>query len=168
MDKKINKKKGFTLIEIMVAIAIMAILTAVILVNMQGYAKDARASKASAQLSGVVPAIYSCYGNGGSINWPTQNSTGGGSICSIDPSYGTWPKVGPGTDLSTYFYGNWTNLSLNISSDSWSIEYGSSYVTGDGKAICCNSAMKGCRTLVYLGSGNWENGAQCNPGSPTF
>lgn len=163
-----KKNKGFTLIELMVAMAIIALLAAVLLVGMQGYGKDARASKALAQASSTIPSIVSCYGNGNSVSWPSNHSTGGGPICSSSPSYGSWPKVSSGTDLSGYEYNSWADLSQNTSSNNWALDLGSNYYNGDGKVICCNSAMKGCKILSYSYSNSvWDNGAVCSPDSPS-
>lgn len=127
------EKRGFTLIELMVAIAIIAILSAIILVSMQGYAKDARASKALAQLSGAIPSLMSCWGNGLTPNVPSS----GGNICGSDNKYGIWPIAGSG-ELSSYSYAS----TLTDKGD-WVVEL-SSGSTQDNKKICCNSKMNSC------------------------
>jgi prepilin-type N-terminal cleavage/methylation domain-containing protein len=123
-----ENKTGFTLIEIMVAIAIVGILAAIILVSMQSFGKKARASRALAQASSVIPAMVSCAGNYG--NDKVQFS---GDICSESSSYGswpTWPSSDYGVDGS-----NWT------SSSNW---YFKVKVESDMNAICCNSTMNSC------------------------
>lgn len=121
---------GFTLIELMVAMAIIALLAAVLLVNMQGYGKDARASKALAQASSAIPEMLSCAGNGGTPIFT-------GPICSGisgAASYGSW-QVPNGYQLNA---ANWT------SSSNWYFSYNS---VADSQTICCNSTMNSCAVV---------------------
>jgi len=130
-------KQAFTLIEIMVAIAIVAILTMVVLAQFQRYAKGARASKALAQLSSAIPLMVSCWGNTGTVNSPSS----GGYICKINgsdvPSYGQWPYTAG--DLVDYSYGGTTTNKAN-----WFVVIANS---SDSKKICCNSVMSNCKIL---------------------
>jgi prepilin-type N-terminal cleavage/methylation domain-containing protein len=130
-------QKAFTLIEIMVAIAIVGILAAAVLVSMKSYGAKARASKALAQLSSVIPSMISCWGNGNGVvtfvNQPDVN--GGEPVCTLSDSYGMWPSMTG--DLGSYKYASgWTG------SNDWAF-YAKS--DDDGRLICCNSAMKGCK-----------------------
>jgi prepilin-type N-terminal cleavage/methylation domain-containing protein len=138
------RNKGFTLIELMVAIAIVAILAAILMVNMQGYAKDARASKALASLSSTVPSMISCWGNSGSSDYVKKPSSGD-DICSISSSYGQWPKTGNGTDLSTYNYSS-NASSGQLTKPGWFVALASDS-SGDNKTICCNSTMNNCAII---------------------
>jgi len=117
---------GFTLIEIMVAIAIVGILAAVVLVQFSSYGKKARASRALAQASSVMSAMYSCWGNGGDV-------TSGTNICSLGSSYGTWPVLPSGYSYS----GN--SITKAQSASPWAFS-----VTGESQTICCNSRMNSC------------------------
>lgn len=119
----INKPKGFTLIELLIVISIIGILAAAVLVSLSSYGKKARASRAMAQASSVIPAMASCAGNGGTPAFS-------GNICSIGVSYGTWPTFPTGYGVAT---SNWT------SSSSWFFS-----VTGESQTICCNSTMNSC------------------------
>ena len=143
--------KAFTLIEILVAIAIVAILAAVVLVSLKGYGAKSRASKAHAQLSSVIPSMVSCWGNGGNVNRP--NAGGGNNICSIAASYGQWPKKAG--NLSTYSY---TSRS-NFVKDAWWVRLNS---VSDKQRICCNSAMDNCKIISYSGAGSG-----CNATTPS-
>jgi len=120
-----KNKTGFTLIELMVAIAIVGILAAVVLVSMQSYGQKARASRALAQAASVIPAMVSCAGNGGTPAFS-------GNICSLSSDYGIWPT--------------WPSSSYNVTNSNWTSS-GSWYFrvsVESGNAICCNSAMNGC------------------------
>jgi len=121
--KMLKKKVGFTLIEIMVTIAIIGILAAVVMVSMSSYAKKARASRALAQASSVIPSMISCWGNGGTVN-------SSGQICSLGSGYGSWPTLPSGYSFS------------GVTGTSSSSFYFS--VTGESQTICCNSAMNSC------------------------
>ena len=140
-------KKAFTLIEILVAIAIVGILAAVVLVSMSSYGKKARASKALASLSSAIPNIISCLGNSGTVKDPS----GGNNICSLDSktshNYGVWPVVGG--DLANYSYDSFAvGGSLGGIADikNWVFAMHSDD-SHDNVKICCNSAMNSCKIL---------------------
>jgi len=116
-------KKGFTLIEILVAIAIVGILAAVVLVSMQSYGAKARLSRAMAQASSVISSLVSCAGNGGTPSFS-------GQICSLGSGYGDWPTFPSGYSVNS---SDWTSAS------SWYFS-----VTGESQTICCNSKMNSC------------------------
>ena len=127
--KNIKKASAFTLIELMVAIAIIGILAAVVLVSMQSYAKKARSSRAMAQASSVIPQMVSCAGNGGTPGFSVN-------ICSLGASYGTWPTFPSDYAVaSSSPTPNWT------SSSNWVFKVSS---TTDSQSFCCNSAMNSC------------------------
>ena len=136
--KKYQKiKQGFTLIEILVVIAITGILAAVVLVSMSSYRSKARSSKALASLSSAIPSIISCWGNGGTVTVPPNNSSR--DICSLAASYSQWPATSG--DLSSYSYGSSVG-----SKSSWYISL-TSGSSNDNKRICCNSTMNSCKSL---------------------
>ncbi|TSA45765.1 type II secretion system protein [bacterium] len=132
-----KNKAAFTLIEIMVAIAIVAILASVVLVSMKSYGAKGRSTKALAQLSSAIPPMISCWGNGGTITVPPNNSSR--DICSLAASYGQWPATSG--DLSSYSYGSSVS-----SKSSWYISF-TSGSSDDNKRICCNSTMNSCKVL---------------------
>ena len=148
-------KHGFTLIEIMVAVAILGILASVVLVSLTSFGEKARSTKALTQTSSVIPSVLSCLGNNGTINNP--GSAGGEDICNIGgsaaPGYGIWPPLS--TDLSTYQY-DAASFSF-ASSSTWSLGVGSSD-DDDDVAICCSSAMSGCGNLA----GGYSQLSSCN------
>lgn len=140
--------KAFSLIEVMVAIAIVGILAAVVLVAMSSYGKRARASNALASLSSAIPGMVSCWGNGGTVNSPSS----GGSICSLASSYGQWPQTAG--SLSSYAYTGSTITDRTT----WFVMLTSST---DDRRVCCNSAMMNCKLLDTASS-------TCNATSPAY
>lgn len=96
MDKKNpSLEKGFTLIEILVAIAIVGILAGVVLVSMSSYRAKANASKITASLSSAATSMASCWGMGGFVLEPYADR----NICTFTTSsssissYGKWPDI---------------------------------------------------------------------------
>lgn len=129
-------ESGFTLVELMVVIAIIALLAGVLLVNMMGYGKDARDSKAMALISGVIPSMVSCWGNGGTPLGPGLKGGSAMPICNLNNSFGSWPAMAG--DLSNYEY----RAGFNSSSD-WAFFV--SVTPGTCPCICCNGTIKSCK-----------------------
>tara|TARA_R110002020_G_scaffold248004_4_gene462057 strand:- start:2753 stop:3166 length:414 start_codon:yes stop_codon:yes gene_type:complete len=74
-----NAQKGFTLIELMIVIAIIGILAAIALPAYQTYTKKARFSEVVLAASSIKGAIDTCYqtrGEGSLANCDTQAKVG--------------------------------------------------------------------------------------------
>jgi prepilin-type N-terminal cleavage/methylation domain-containing protein len=142
------KNKAFTLIEIMVAIAIMAILAGTVLVSMKSYGARSRSTKALAQLSSAIPSMISCWGNGGNVNQP--NAVGGNDICRGLSSYGQWP-----TASGDYRYNSDGSTSCGmgncIDKSQWWVYVESD---GDNTKACCNMTVNGCASTIKTASTN--------------
>ncbi|MFA5926328.1 MAG: type II secretion system protein [Parcubacteria group bacterium] len=148
-----RKGSGFTLIEILVAMAIVAILASFILVSMSAYRSKARSAKALSQLSSAIPSMMSCWINSGAVSAPSS----GDDICSLASTYGKWPQTEG--DLDSYSYGG-----TITDSASWFITL-TSDSGNDGRRICCNGAMNSCKIQSYV-SGSWDE--SCSVGSPAY
>ena len=74
--KKINKK-GFTLVELLLVIAIIGILAAVLFVSLNGQRERARKTAFKETMRGLVPAATACADSNFTIG-----HTMGGVICS--------------------------------------------------------------------------------------
>ena len=74
-------QKGFTLIELMIVVAIIAILAAIALPAYQDYTKRARVSEAVSLVAGAKSAVAEYYANEGGTPanpaWPSSNSAAG-------------------------------------------------------------------------------------------
>lgn len=85
------KKKGFTLIELMVAMVIIGILTALSLAAFTGARKTARDSKRKADLEEVRSALEMCRTDDDEGEYPIGTLVSGSAITCDTSSYMTIP-----------------------------------------------------------------------------
>ncbi|MFO7807337.1 MAG: type II secretion system protein [Candidatus Moraniibacteriota bacterium] len=123
------KNEGFTLIEMIIAVAVLAIVSGAILVSISGQKEKAESNRILTEASATVQPIMMCLSDGGSVNSP--NSNGGNNICNISPEYGQWPE----TSSSDFSYGS---SSFPAGGD-WSFE-----VSDGNYDINCSNDLNGC------------------------
>lgn len=70
-----NRKSGFTMVELMVVVIIVAILSAVAVPLYTGYIKNSRKSEATARLGAILTAAKSY--NQENSGWPASSSASG-------------------------------------------------------------------------------------------
>jgi prepilin-type N-terminal cleavage/methylation domain-containing protein len=129
--KKHTKKSGFTLIEILVVIAIIAILVTAILISLNGSRKKARINAAKTELKSAMTAVVMCNITG-TASVPGSD-TGGGVICA--GSIPTWPVLSWGykyTDFNLMKYLGDCNFSVSTNGDN-----ASGSLTCDCKSQLC-------------------------------
>jgi len=104
MLKQMNKsvQKGFTLIELMIVIAIIGILAAIAIPAYQNYTIRAQVSEGLSLMDGAKTAVVEFYNNKGT--WPTANASAGlATNTSITGNYVSQVDVGTnGFIIATY------------------------------------------------------------------
>jgi prepilin-type N-terminal cleavage/methylation domain-containing protein len=84
--------KGFTLVEILLVIAIIGILASVLFMNMGGQRARARGHAALESMGSALPYVSECYLQNGTVQSPSS----GGPVCSL-PTGMTYPVIGSGS-----------------------------------------------------------------------
>lgn len=82
--KKLNKK-GFTLVELLLVIAIIGILAAVLFVSLGSQRERARITAFKEQMRALVPSVTTCLDDGGNLL-----TTAGGDICDTGGNHGQY------------------------------------------------------------------------------
>lgn len=102
-------QQGFTLIELMIVVAIIAILAAIALPAYQDYTIRSQVSEGLSLSSGARTAVAEFYSNRG--NFPTNNASAGLALStSIKGQYVTQVAVANGIITATY--GNKANAKI--------------------------------------------------------
>lgn len=88
------RKKGFTVVELLVVIAVIGILASIILVSWRGYQQRTRDNERKSDVSQLAAAF-------GAYALQTNNYMGMGSGCGLYGNGNGWVNAGP-SDLSVY------------------------------------------------------------------
>ncbi|MFB0980012.1 MAG: prepilin-type N-terminal cleavage/methylation domain-containing protein [Alteromonadaceae bacterium] len=110
-NKSLNKAKGFTLIELMIVVAIIGILAAVALPAYQDYTKKAKFSEVVTASGAAKTAIEICYQTegvltgctAGAFGIPADITTAEGYVASLATSAGVITATGT-TDVDSLTY----------------------------------------------------------------
>jgi type IV pilus assembly protein PilA len=130
-----NMQKGFTLIELMIVVAIIAILAAIAIPAYQNYLIRAQVSEGTVLTDGVKTAVAEYYSNHG--GWPTDNTAAGipTNAGSISGKYVSQVLVSGGVITATF---GTTQVNSAISGDTFILS-----PTNNGGSIAwtCNSTV---------------------------
>lgn len=95
-----NAQKGFTLIELMIVVAIIGILAAIAIPAYQNYTKRSHVSEGLSLASGAKAAVTEYYSSKG--EWPTTNTEAGISSTITGNAVNSVVVTGSGTITVTY------------------------------------------------------------------
>ena len=138
LSKPLSSKEGFTLMELLLTMAIIAILAGAILISLSSQRKKANQAKLLSEFSGVIQPTYMCKSDGGQINAPV-GTNGGGDICDLSTNYGTWPDTS-NADFLNYVSPN----DAGMNDGTW---YFYAQENGANVYVCCNSRSGRCKQI---------------------
>ncbi|MFA4817979.1 MAG: prepilin-type N-terminal cleavage/methylation domain-containing protein [Parcubacteria group bacterium] len=127
------KRRGFTIIEILIVVAIIAILAAAVMVSIGESRKKARINSAKTSLKTALTIIISCNDSSGAVNPPNASESGANKICpGINGAF--WPKLGNGYQYITSPAGNYTsNCKFKVDTN------------GDSADLNCDCVKQNCQ-----------------------
>jgi len=133
--KKINKK-GFTLVELLLVIAIIGILASVLFVSLGKQRERARMTTFKENMRGLVTAATACHDAGGTVQ-ATQES----AVCSPSNSIGDIPSMNDCDGNGTIAAANFSVASATA--DNWT--YTATCTTTDAATDCvATCTVDGC------------------------
>lgn len=137
MKTQRNNEKGFTLVEILLVIAMIGILASTIFVSLSGQRQRARLASAMETGRSVIPIAVDCFLMNRQMGGWTDTTDGGGVICAGNSA--TWPSL----DGTRCVYENLDDATAANGNKRWRIncDTGTGYVSCFGKdgGNCCES-----------------------------
>lgn len=130
--QKRKMKKGFTLVELLLVIAIIGILAAVLFVGLGNQRERARVTTFKENMRGLVTAYTACTDGAGIIYEGPANGTSGACTGGTSGVSGAVPKITQCNDASA----NVTLASTVSSGDQWDVSATCARTAGNCVADC--------------------------------
>lgn len=137
-------KKGFTLIEILVVIALIGVLSGLLIVSFQGVRKSARDGKRKADIEQIRAGLEMCRQQSAAKTYPQGNGTVYSSGCSA------YIPQSLNDPLAGYQYAY-----SSITKDTYTL---CAYLEGETISSNCSGSCTGCNPTT-----NTCNYKTCNP-----
>lgn len=133
-----KQNKGFTLVELLLVIAIIGILAAVLFVGLGNQRERARVTTFKENMRGLVTAYTACTDGGGTIGVGDTGSETPIPACDGGDSgvTGTLPKIDQCNGTGTVTIAQSTQEGSTLSGDSWRVAATCSRTAGDCVAEC--------------------------------
>jgi prepilin-type N-terminal cleavage/methylation domain-containing protein len=134
-----KNKKAFTLIEILVVVAIIVILATVTLLLISQATKNSRISSAKTSVRSALLAVSACKNMNGAVSTPSGSENGARLICTTAgaglPS-ANWPQLSNGYQYSAGTYDS-VNCTFPVSTNGDVTPLGNTFLT-------CNCSTQKC------------------------
>jgi len=149
-----TSQKGFTLVELIVVITILAILGTIAFISLQGYSQDAKNSKVTSDLRTLSTAVETSLTNGNlTIANLVKNDTDATATRTAHAVTGDFAS-GVTLDTSNYNVGKINFVALRQNGDDFVDPDGKEYIVG--VAYAGNTAYYQLVGEIKLASGNYE------------
>lgn len=129
-----SNRHGFTLIELMIAVAIVGLLAAIAIPNFLTYQTKAKQTEAKIQLKAVHTSEMVYFGENGyftsditGLEWRPQTicaysySVGSGTLGSASPGGSPMNNAAPGAGASDFTAVAWANIDDDAAVDTWQV-----------------------------------------------
>ena len=136
-----KNQKGFTLIELMIVVAIIAILAAIAISQYQDYVIRSQVSEGSSLADGVKTAVGEYVNNRG-VFPPSNESAGLAAAASINGTYLESVDAANGPIIATYASAGGTGQKANTAIDTLTLTFSPVTQAGSIKWACKSTDLK--------------------------
>lgn len=144
-NKKFTRfsRRGFTLIELMIVIAIIGILAGVVTVSMKSSVDKSKRASALTSAASVLPELVTCEDDGGFTSNRTSPTSGGGVIC-VTTSGGSTAVSGHDAQWPDISQTGWS-YSATAGTINSAYSFTLTKTDGPNSPITCTLASNGCK-----------------------